>query len=103
MSIKKQFLKSKPECKVTFRLSKQEIGKAEEVNLVGSFTQWEKKKISMNKLKSGEFSTVISLPANKSFEYRYLVDNAKWVNDSAADAYCKNEFGSENSVIHTVS
>lgn len=101
MAIKKQFLKSKPECKVTFRLSKKEVGNVDKVSLLGSFTNWQKNPVSMNKLKSGEFSTVITLPANRDFEYRFLINDSQWINDPAADAYCKNEFGGENSLIST--
>ena len=41
MSVKKKFLKSKPICKVSFRLPKEEAGGAETVHLVGDFNDWD--------------------------------------------------------------
>ena len=43
------------------------------------------------------------LPANGSYQYRYLVNNAEWINDEAADSYAPNEHGTTNSVVETYS
>ena len=40
MSLKKQFLKSKPVCKVTFCLMEGDIQNAEKIQLLGSFNDW---------------------------------------------------------------
>ena len=40
MSIKKQFLKSKPVCKVTFALDADGINGAEKVAILGDFNNW---------------------------------------------------------------
>lgn len=101
MSVKKQFLNSKPECKVTFRLSKNECENAENVALLGSFTNWKANAVRMNKLKSGEFTAVVTLPSNASYEYRYLINGSKWINDPQADGYRENGLGSKNSVVTT--
>ena len=101
MGFKKQFLKSKPECKVTFKLTKKEVGDVDKVKLLGSFTNWEEKPVSMNKLKSGEFSTVVTLPSDQDFEYRFLINDSQWLNDPDADAYRQNGLGGENSLIST--
>lgn len=101
MSVKKQFLKSGKTCKITFRLTKDEVENAENVMLLGNFTDWEGEPISMKKLKSGEFTTVVSLPANQSFEFRYLVNGEQWMNEAAADGYVANLLGTENCVIST--
>ena len=37
MSLKKQYLKTKPACKVTFRLNANEAGEAATAKLVGDF------------------------------------------------------------------
>ena len=42
MSIKKQFLKSRPVCKVTFRVDKEAANTAEKLYIVGDFNQWDK-------------------------------------------------------------
>ena len=101
MSLKKQFLKSNASCKITFRLTKKDSNGAENVKLVGSFTNWEKDAIEMSKLKSGDFTATVTLPANNQYEFRYLLDGTSWLNDSEADAFQANGLGEENSVLST--
>jgi hypothetical protein len=38
--MKKQYLKSKPVCKVTFRLAGEAAGSAGSANIVGEFNDW---------------------------------------------------------------
>lgn len=103
MSLKKQFLKAKATCKVSFRLSKNETNNADHVLLAGSFTNWEAEALEMNKLKSGDFTLVVTLPAEQEFEFRYLLNNTTWINDTEPDAFVSNEFGDQNSVVSTYS
>jgi 1,4-alpha-glucan branching enzyme len=102
MSLKKQVLKSKPVCKVTFRVSKELIGQAESVSLVGDFNDWNSAALPMSKLKTGEFTSQLTLEKEKSYEFRYLVDGQKWYNDPEADRFVTNSFGEENSVVEAV-
>jgi|TARA_B110000259_G_C13711829_1_gene280745 1,4-alpha-glucan branching enzyme len=96
MAIKKQFLKSKPVCKVTFILATEE---AKSVAVVGSFNEWNDKATLLKKLKNGTFKGTVDLESKKSYEFRYLVDGA-FVNDEEADSYAWNEYaGSENAVL----
>ncbi len=96
MAIKKQFLKSKPVCKVTFTLPAEE---ANSVAVVGSFNDWNAETTPLKKLKNGSFKGTVDLEANNSYEFRYLVDGA-YVNDEQADSFAWNEFaGAENSVL----
>ena len=99
MSLKKQMLKSKPVCKVTFRVSKEMAAGEGAVTIVGDFNNWDPIETPMSKLKSGEFSAVLELDAGKSYEFRYLVGGQYWYNDPEADGYAANIFGSENSVL----
>lgn len=101
MSFKKQYLKSKPVCKVTFRLSKAEADNASEVKLLGSFNSWDKNVEPMQKLKSGDFTAILELPVNQDIEFRYYVDNAYWINDPEAESFTENAFGDHNSVLST--
>lgn len=102
MSLKKQFLKAKPVCKVTFRLSKNDANGAELAKLVGSFTSWEDEAIEMKALKTGDFTAIVSLPAGETFEYRFVTGEGVWLNDSEADSYANNGMGDSNSVVSTV-
>ena len=101
MSIKKQFLKSKPVCKVTFRVSKEDAANASEVRVLGSFNNWDRGAEPMSKLKSGEFTQTLELASGTEYEFRYLLDNAYWLNDAEADGSLPNSFGDHNSILKT--
>lgn len=102
MSFKKQFLKSKPVCKVSFRLDAAEASGAKKVQLLGDFNNWDKSAEPMTALKSNDFTAILELEAGKEFQFRYLIDGTEWKNDSQADSYVANSFGEENSVVSTI-
>ena len=100
MSLKKQYLKSKPLCKVTFTLPKELTNGAHSATLVGDFNNWDKTTLPMKQLKNGAFTVTLDLPRNREYQFRYLLDQAVWQNDSEADRYVPNGFGdAENSVV----
>jgi len=100
MSIKKQYLKSKPVCKVTFRIS-EEIGKSiGSAHVVGEFNNWDHSSTPMKKLKKGGFTATLNLEKGRAYQFRYLLDNRIWQNDGDADRFAPTPYGdSENSVI----
>lgn len=73
--------------------------KAETVCLCGEFNHWDHEKLPMKKQKDGSFKVELSLEPGRRYEFRYLLDGERWENDWEADAYCPNEFGTENSVL----
>jgi 1,4-alpha-glucan branching enzyme len=96
MAIKKQFVKTKPVCKVTFSHDAKE---AKTVAVVGDFNNWNATEGELSKLKNGTFKGVFDLSKDASYEFKYIVDG-NYVNDSQADSYRYNEFaGTENSVL----
>jgi 1,4-alpha-glucan branching enzyme len=97
--LKKQHLKSKPACKVTFYSPAQV--EAESVNLVGDFNGWSETDTEMKKLKDGRFSVTLELEAGKDYQFRYLVNGKDWHNDWEADKYVPNPFSGDNSVVTT--
>lgn len=100
MAIAKQFLKSKPECKVKFTLAAADAGNAESVTLVGDFNNWEPSATPMKKQKNGDFSVTLNFPADSVQKFRYLADNERWLNEAEADRYEHCAFAqAENSVI----
>ena len=101
MSLKKQFLKSKPVCKVTFTLTEEEVNGAKKVVLLGDFNNWNVKEgIALKKLKNGSFKGAMDLETGKEYQFKYLIDGANWVNDTEADKYVGNGIGAEeNSVV----
>jgi 1,4-alpha-glucan branching enzyme len=99
MSIKKQYSKSKSVCKVTFKLDKETASSNEKVTLTGDFNNWDVESIPMKQGKTGDFSVAIELEKGKEYQFRYILDNAVWINEEQADKYVPNEFHSENSVV----
>lgn len=100
MSLKKQYLKSRPVCKVTFRVNKDATQDAKKIFLVGDFNQWDLKATPMKRLKSGEFTQTVELATDQSeYQFRYLTDKGNWENDWAADKYIPNGIDGENSVV----
>ena len=100
MSIKKQYLKSKPECKVTFRLRATESHKAANAHLVGDFNGWDTHALPMKRLKNGDFTQTLSLPVGQTFQFRYFLYGSTWENDWQADSYVPSPVSmEENSVI----
>ena len=96
MSVKKQFSKTKPVCKVTFTIAAKD---AAEVAVVGDFNNWNKEEGALGKLKNGSFKGVFDIPTNASYEFKYLIDGI-YENEEEADRYQFNGFsGTENSVI----
>lgn len=96
MSIKKQFVKSKPVCKVTFSIEAKEATSAA---VVGDFNNWNPKEGALSKLKNGTFKGVFDLDKDATYEFKYLIDG-EYINETEADSFKWNEFaGAENSVL----
>lgn len=96
MAIKKQFVKTKPVCKVTFSVDAKE---AKSASVVGDFNSWNPEEGILNKLKNGTFKGVFDLDKDASYEFKYVIDGA-YINEAEADAYRYNAFaGADNSVV----
>ena len=99
MSLKKQFLKSKPVCKVTFTVDASLIEGAKEVAILGEFNNWDPSEFTMRKLKDGSFTKTIELEVGHEYQFRYLVDGERWVNDKEADKYTYSGVASEQNCV----
>ena len=96
MSITKQYLKSKPVCKVTFTVPAED---AEKVAVVGDFNNWSPKESKLRKLKNGTFKGTLELPKERTYEFRYLIDG-NYMNEPEADRFQWNDYaGAENAVL----
>lgn len=101
MSVKKQFLKSEPVCKVTFRIEK-EVGKPfQSASVVGDFNGWSAEAHPMSKLKKdGSFSLVAEIPTGSVYQFRYVLDGNTWVNDNEADGFVSSPYAdSQNGLL----
>lgn len=102
MSFKKQFLKSKPICKLSFKIAAADSNGAEKVQLLGDFNNWDETVEPMTKLKSGEFTQVLDLETGKEYQFKYLVNGEVWMNDADSDYFVANSFGGENGILSTI-
>ncbi len=100
MSLKKQYSKSKPVCKVTFNLPKEATNGGKKVVILGDFNDWNVSKAVKMKAGKNGFSASIELKTGKDYEFRYLIDKINWTNDWDADAYRPSPYyGIDNSVL----
>ena len=98
--IKKQYLKTKSVCRVTFRLPAGAAPEAQHVFIVGDFNNWNLHATPMKKLQNGSFTVTLDLEPGREYKFRYLIDDVTWENDWNADKYVKSPFGdSDNSVV----
>ena len=98
--IKKKHIKGEGLCKVTFRLPSIAAKDAKRVWVVGDFNDWNIRADRMRRLKNGDYTITLELTPGKDYQFRYLIDEAKWENDWNADKYVKNPYGdSDNSVV----
>lgn len=96
MSIKKQFIKTKPVCKVTFSVEAKEANQA---SVIGDFNNWSVEEGTLSKLKNGTFKATFELDKDATYEFKYVVDG-EFINEPEADSFKWNDFASaENSVL----
>ncbi|MFH1844636.1 MAG: isoamylase early set domain-containing protein [bacterium] len=101
MSLSKRYLKSRPVCKVTFKVPQEAVETADSVHIVGDFNEWNYEATPMRKLKNGAYTLTLDLETGTSYQFRYLINKLNWENDWSADEYVYNTFAEcENSVVH---
>ena len=100
MSIKKQYLKSRPVCKATFRIPEEMGNLADTAHIVGEFNNWTFFSNPMQKLKSGAFTATLELEPGREYQFRYLLDKKIWKNETDADKSVTTPYEDcQNSVI----
>lgn len=100
MSLQKRYLKSRPVCKVTFRIEDKDKKDADKVEILGDFNDWTAGSTVMDQLKDGTFKATVELEPDREYAFRYLIDEEIWENDGEADKFVPTEYGdAENSVI----
>lgn len=93
--MKKEYTKTGRSCKVTFEFP---ANGGNQVALLGDFNEWNVAAHPMKRRKDGSFTAIVSLKPGQ-YKFRYLVDGETWRNDSEADEYMPNPFGTEDSVV----
>ncbi|HSG59924.1 MAG TPA: isoamylase early set domain-containing protein [Pseudomonadales bacterium] len=95
--LSKKFFKTKSEAEVVFEFAREDV---KSVQLAGDFNDWTPESMKFDK-KTGSYKLKLRLPTDAEFQFKYLLNDAEWENDYAADAYIPNDQGTENSVIST--
>ncbi len=76
------------EKKITFTLPAEIVGEATSAVLLGEFNNWDYNNgISLIKQKDGSMKATTTLEAGRTYQYRYLLNDGRWVNDQRADNY----------------
>jgi 1,4-alpha-glucan branching enzyme len=101
MSIKKQYFKNKGICKVTFSVPPESEGnEVQKVHVVGEFNNWSISVTPMKRTKNGVFTASVDLKPGQEYQFRYLLDDNRWDNDTEADEFADTPYGdARNSVI----
>ena len=67
--------------------------------MCGEWNEWSADADVMRRDAEGGFSVTVGLDAGRAYRFRYLLDGQRWDNDWAADAYVRNDFGGDDSVV----
>jgi 1,4-alpha-glucan branching enzyme len=96
--LKKRQIKKNNITKVTFVLPAEVTGQS--VHLVGEFNEWQATQ-AMKRQSDNSWKLTLDLEPDNEYQFRYLLDEKGWFNDSDADRYAPNPFGEQNSVVIT--
>jgi hypothetical protein len=88
---------AKGKANVTFTVDPQ-VG-AQTAAVCGEWNNWSAGADVMHRDAEGGFSLTVGLDAGQAYRFRYLLDGQRWDNDWAADAYVRNDFGEDDSVV----
>ena len=73
---------------ITFTLPAEALDGASEAFLLGDFNHWNKENApKLEKQKDGSYKAVAKLEEGKTYEYRFLLNDGRWVNDYNAQGY----------------
>ena len=97
--ITKSYTKTGKKCRVTFKLTADELVDAERIHVLGDFNGWSPEATPLTRRKNGAFSTTASLEAGRDYRFRYLIDGRSWLSDEGADGMVPNRFGDLDSVV----
>ena len=87
--------------KITFTLPAEVVANASSGLLLGDFNNWDDNKAPhLKKQKDGSLQATLALEEGRTYQYRYLLDDGRWVNDSTAETYVHvSGYGVDNCVI----
>ncbi len=84
---------------VTFVLT--DVTSEEAVSVVGDFNEWQPGALAFNKTSRDSYEATTTLPAGRQYVFRYLTEHGRWFDETAADGFYPNEYGSGNCLLLT--
>lgn len=74
--------------KIIFKLPAEAVEGATEALLLGDFNNWSSDNAYLlEEQEDGSFKTVVKLEAGRTYQYRFLLNDGRWVNDYNAQNY----------------
>lgn len=92
--IKQRLRKSDETATVTFSLDE-----ARPVSVVGDFNDWDPLRTPLAKRSNGRRSAAVQVPAGSEIRFRYLADGGDFFDDSDADWFEANGYGTAHGVV----
>lgn len=100
MIVKKQYLKTRPFCRVIFEIPPETANHAEKACIVGDFNNWDRTASPMLKRKDGSFRVTVNLEKGREYAFRYFIDGVRWKNADNADRFVPTPYlDAKNSVV----
>jgi 1,4-alpha-glucan branching enzyme len=98
--IRKQFVNTSKGrvARVTFSLPGSSW--ADAIYLVGDFNNWNETSHPLSLGRDQDWSITVDLETDREYQFRYRKDG-EWLNDSHADGYSSNPYGSDNFIVRT--
>ena len=72
---------------------------AESVSVAGDFNSWDRLAAPLKRIDSGLWSTEIVVPPSGRFEYKFIVNGNRWIEDPSNGMKVPDKFGGLNSVV----
>jgi len=74
---------------------------ADTIHLVGDFNDWNQSSHPLAHTREEKWSITVPLEPSKAYQFRYLINGNRWINDDNADAYVRSFTGSDNFLVIT--
>ena len=103
--LKKKYIKSRKVCRVTFELPAAQLPEGVEANsvhLAGDFNDWDLTATPMKLNRKKIYRVVLDLTPGQSYQFRYVLNQDRWINDWEADDYVANSIGEDNCVVRAL-
>ncbi len=73
---------------IIFTLPAEALEGAHEAVILGDFNNWTPaKEFELKRQKNGSYKAIVQLEEGKTYQYRFLLDDGRWVNDYHAQNY----------------